>query len=505
MMKKILVPLLAVYILTHSVGCTSSDVQEESDVAAVDDESFAEEGEEDFADGEDAESGEETASSDETGEEMEESGEEVADSELEEGGEEQLDEGEELAEEDTTEESGDAEGEELALDDGDEESEFPEEVADETSVAEEGGAGGENVAATEPPPSDESLFTENSAEPSLTANVPSDGPIASTADDLFQDSAPIAAAPTNYLPLLKIKDVPFERDGALMNRVYIARAGDTLDGVSQKIYGSDRVGDLRRWNPTVRRSPKVGEKIYYNSPRDPQDSSRMLTYYEDVGAAPQVHVTREGDNIRELGRSLLGHNDGWKEIWSTNLDVASKGELPAGIELKYWPETSAPVAAPVLAQTQTPPPVDPMAMPPADPGQMDNSQPFPDPAVAANTAPPNDPMMGEPMPDPNAAAPVDPMAANLSGDASTQPPPTVDTAATNPAPAPVAATSAPPPVPAEADPVKKKAPAAADVAATDDTTMLLAVVGVALLLLVGVFMIMRKNRARQIDLSQTQV
>ncbi|MCM2281172.1 MAG: hypothetical protein NDI61_04925 [Bdellovibrionaceae bacterium] len=498
MMKKLLIPLVAVYVLTHSVGCTSGDVQEESDVAAAEGEEFAEEGEGDFAEGEEAESSEESASTDEETEESADEaaadeGEEVAqEDEAVEEGDEELDEGEEVAEEDAAGEEKAAEGgDELAMDEGDEDSEFPEDVADETNVAEN----------TEPAPSDESLFANNNTEPPLPSDATAD--TAAPADDLFKESSPVAAAPVSYAPLQKIKDAPFERGGALLNRVYIARPGDTLSGVSQKIYASNRTKDLQNWNPGVRKSPPVGAKIYYSSPRDPQDSSRMLTYYEDMGITPQVHVTRDGENIRELGRSLLGNADGWKEIWSTNLDVASKGALPSGVELKYWPESAAgSVPTPIASNTAMP--TDPMGgLPPSDP----MSAPPVDPTMAANQPPPgSDPMAippGEPMPDPSMGGmpPTDPAATQAAN--SPADPMAADPAATTP---PVAGTTGePPPPPVDADPVKKKAPAAADLAATDDTTMLLAVVGVALLLLVGVFMIMRKNRARQIDLSQTQV
>lgn len=526
MMKKLLVPLLAVYLLTHTVGCTSSDVQDESDVAAADDESFAEEGESDYADGEEEEPGDESASADEEssedgeevadGEEADEEleqaegsegeGEEVADGE---DGEEELEQGEEVADgEEATEDGSGGEGEEdLAMDEGNEESEFPEDVADETEIA-----------STEAAPSDESLFTANNAEAAPAAPEP-EAP-AAPADDLFNNSSPVAMAPApaTYAPLQKIKDAPFERGGALLNRVYVAREGDTLKGISQKIYGSDRASDLKKWNAGVRNSPRIGEKIYYSSPRDPQDSSRMLTYYEDMGIAPQVHVTKEGDNIRELGKSLLGHGESWKELWSTNLDVASKGALPPGIELKYWPEAAG--AAPQMPLAQNPPA--PQEPPPMDPG-MGGTPPTDPTMMAQNQMPPTDPTMAEPMPDPtNGGLPTDPSMATqnqmpdpMSGGMPTDPsmgqaqttdptmqPPT-DPGQMNPPP--VVAQPEQPASPMDADPVKKKAPAAADIAASEDTTMLLMVVGVALLLLVGVFIIMRKNRARQIDLSQTQV
>ncbi len=488
MTKKLLVSLLAVCLLAHTVGCTSGDVQEESDVAAADDEGFAEEGESDYADGEEG-SGDDSATIDEEDgaevaeEEGEAGSEEVADAEMEdgeEGGEvadAEMEDGEEGGEvADGTEAMG--EEEDLAMEDGDEDSEFPEDVADETAVADTGSQ-----------PSDESLFTANNNE--TTEPMPEPEIPAVPADDLFKNSAPVAAAPVAYAPLQKIKDAPFDRGGALLNRVYLARKGDTLKAVSQKIYGSDRASDLRKWNPGVRNSPRVGEKIYYSSPRDPQDSSRMLTFYEDMEVAPQIHVTRDGDNIRELGASLLGNGESWKELWSTNLDVASKGDLPAGIELRYWPESAVAAAPPPLAQN--PSPMDPTAMGGTDPM---------DPTMAQNQMPPADPMQ-EPMPEPAPSEmPMDPtMAQNQPTDPTMQPP--ADPGQMSPPPA--TGQIEPPANPLDADPVKKKAPATADLASSEDTTMLLMVAGVALLLLVGVFIIMRKNRARQIDLSQTQV
>ena len=69
------------------------------------------------------------------------------------------------------------------------------------------------------------------------------------------------------IPLNKIISVPYRKAGYLVNAIYIARPGDTLEGISQKIYGFDQSDDLRKINPHLRsRLVKVGDKIYYNSP-----------------------------------------------------------------------------------------------------------------------------------------------------------------------------------------------------------------------------------------------
>ena len=72
----------------------------------------------------------------------------------------------------------------------------------------------------------------------------------------------------------------------------------------------------------------------------PNDSDQLLLYYEDINVAPQVYISKEGDNIRKVSMELLGDEGSWKEVWATNLHVDSKGQIPGGLELKYWPHTS---------------------------------------------------------------------------------------------------------------------------------------------------------------------
>ena len=116
--------------------------------------------------------------------------------------------------------------------------------------------------------------------------------------------------------------------------------------------------------------------------------------------------------------------------------------------------------------------------------------------MAANQPPPADPMQVPP--------PADPMAG--------APPPAPDMAATDPmagstpemAPPPVAGTTGDVPPPPPAEPVMKKTPATAEVA-EDDMTTTMGIAGLGLVGLAVLFIMMKKNRARRIDLSQTQV
>ena len=136
----------------------------------------------------------------------------------------------------------------------------------------------------------------------------------------------------------KIKDKPYNSAGFLVNAVYIARDGDSMQSLSQKIFGSDQIQSLYAINPHLKaRAVKTGDKIYYPSPHRPQDSDQLLFYFEDKGIPPNYHQVSEGENIRAVATSLLGHKDSWKEVWATNLELDSKGQLDQAITIKYWP------------------------------------------------------------------------------------------------------------------------------------------------------------------------
>ena len=147
----------------------------------------------------------------------------------------------------------------------------------------------------------------------------------------------VTPAPKKWVSYKKIKNKPYNMAGFLINAVYIAREGDSGQSISQKIFGSDQVEKLYAINPYLKaRSVKTGDKIYYPSPNRPQDSSQLLFYFEDKGIPPQYHQGQAGENIRTIASSLLGHQDSWKEIWATNPDLESKGQLNQAITIKYW-------------------------------------------------------------------------------------------------------------------------------------------------------------------------
>ena len=295
--------------------------------------------------------------------------------------------------------------------------------------------------------------------------------------------------------LQKVKTQPFRDHKILANAVYIARDGDTKESISQKVFGSDaRVKELCLVNKhNCSRDVKVGDKFYYNSPQRPNDDTVVKTFYEDAGVAPVTYSAKAGDNIRKVGKTLLGSDRSWMELWATN-EVESKGDLDEGTQLKYWPNSEAPTqtmakneagkaeAAGTTGDAAAPPPGGDAGPPPPAPDQAAAAPPpVPDQAAAA---PPPPAENLPPAPDQNQAA--------AAGTAEPPPPP-------------------PPPPPADTA-QNRKEPAAVDASggmSDPNQTVALAVGAVLLLAAAGLFISIRKKRARrQIDFNtstQTQI
>ena len=342
MMKRVLASLVAIGMATQLAGCTSSGPKEETDAATSPDASeFSDESKGDFTDGvKNAEGGDAVkppgdvaaAPVDGAGENLDLDAPVDAPADT-------------AAASPTPDKGGD-----LSLEDADPEHEFPENVAQAPPSTDAPPA---DAQAAAPAPTDEQLFA---AKPSDEAKPQDATAQAAPEPPLAAEAKPVRAVV--FAPLMKVKDQPFSQKGALLNRVYISRQTDTWKGVSAKVYGSDKAKDLKRWNPGIAsRALKVGDKVYYNSPKDPSDNSRMLSYYEEQGTPAQVYTTKDGDNLRKVGKDLLGDKDSWKELWVTNRDLASKGALPAGVDVKYWNDAAG-AGAPAQTMASQQPPAD---------------------------------------------------------------------------------------------------------------------------------------------------
>lgn len=277
-----------------------------------------------------------------------------------------------------------------------------------------------DVAASEP--------TTNSTEltPSTTVEAPAPTPepvpdmAASGVTDMDQQKpAPKA--------LQKVAETPWKMGSKWVNGIYFARPGDTLQSISQTIYGDDRSKELQKINPTYKsRDVKPGDKIYYASTVRPDDSEKILTYYEEKNIPAKTYVAKSGDNIRKISKELLGYPEAWKEVWASNT-VESKQEIPEGTELRYWDSaalasTGAPsqdMAAatnpePMPPQEPMPPADSTMPPPPADPSMANNELPPPPPSelppppdMAASDLPPPPPPADIPPPPPPPPPPMD--------------------------------------------------------------------------------------------------
>ncbi len=304
------------------------------------------------------------------------------------------------------------------------------------------------------------------------------------------DTQHVADSSAPKASLKKTRDAPFTVGGQLLNSVYVARSGDDYKKIAKAIFGDAKKSkSLKSGNPAIAKV-NVGDKVYYNSPNRPTDDTAMKTYQEDTGAAPEVYVAREGDDLKKVARSLLGSTKNWKEPWVTNTDLESKGALVAGTEIRYFKQgieaagsgggmDGAKIAkndvAPFSpADQMMPPPLDQMAPPPAD-------------QMAANSMPPPpaDQMLPPP-PDMGGAA---------SGTTVAElPPPPAEMA---PPPPPPVEQAPPPPPPMEAKPPSTHLVAnAAEGMSNDDLMMGLGAAGILAAGIAGM-MVIRKRRQQK--------
>lgn len=321
----------------------------------------------------------------------------------------------------------------------------------------------------------------------------------STVRSSTKSSGSTAKASTGGLKKVALTTPYQGADGGWINTVYVVRPKETLTDISMKIFASDRSADLKKIGENSflkSRAPRVGDKIYYSSPNRPDDSSRTLLYQEDMGLVPETYVAKKGDNLKKVSKELLGFDNAWKEVWTSN-SVESQASLKEGELLRYW------VEAPTMAAT-LPPPLPPPTSGASlvDPSQMPDSAGLgtalpPPPADANANLPP--PPAGTEMP-PMGTDGMDPMAAG-GVDSFPPPPPPMDEVAELPPPPPAEE-------PQEAAPRKKinldEEVASEEGGLDSDTMMSLGALGVLVALLALVIIRRKKQKAAQLQAEQEQ-
>lgn len=345
-----------------------------------------------------------------------------------------------------------------------------------------------------PPTTMEPMTNDLAMEPPTTTTTGAEEiapPIQDLAEQQTLPSEPSAAETDLDQPkpvrrsLQKVASTPWKIGSKWVNAIYFARPGDSLESISQTIYGDDRTKELKNINPTYKnRDVKPGDKVYYASVVRPDDNGQIITFFEEKNIPAKTYVSKPGDNIRKLSQELLGYPEAWKEIWAYNNNVESKQDIDGGIELRYWDAQAhlgTPPSMPMAEQIPSTPPTTPEAPPMDDP-------------MAQNTMSPP-PMPGEELP------PPPDMGQNMAGNELPPPPPPMDL------PPPPPAEMAPPPPPPP--PMNQQQNIAAEEPATSeqDSTLALGAVAVAVLGAVALIMVRRKRKQREMDqaLGETHV
>jgi len=307
------------------------------------------------------------------------------------------------------------------------------------------------------------------APPAATIAEPAPAPEQSTAEATTDLDQPKPASRS----LQKVASTPWKVGSKWVNGIYFARPGESLDSISQTIYGDDRTRDLKKINPTYNnRDVKPGDKIYYASVTRPDDSEKILTFFEEKGIAPQTYVAQSGDNIRQVSQKLLGYPEAWKEVWASN-SVESKQEIPEGTELRYWDMAAAASAG--------------------SGGRSDvASNTNPNPGAEGNAAVP--PPMPEipPMPDAQMTPPPPP---------DLPPPPDMQADAGMPPPPPPADIPPPPPPPMETAPPPQQAQVD-DGGSTSEEDQTLVMGAVAAAVIGGAVLAIVRRKRRQKEMEQ---
>ncbi|MCB0364171.1 MAG: hypothetical protein H6624_13725 [Bdellovibrionaceae bacterium] len=486
-MKKFLVLLLPLFLVIGFTSCSSSDIDsdEAAEAGASDSGDMAEGGDDELIEGGDSDG-------------FEEGGDDLAIDGTDGGGDDLTSEGEsEFAE---SSDVGDSMSEDGFTDDG-----FADEAGGESDdmlsdISEEPAGdmadSGDGFEPT-PEPTETADLADSSApayeeettseDTSSYADSGDSGMSAASGDDMGGMDEP-----KKWVPVKKIASTPYRKNGVLVNAVYLARPDDTMDGISQKIYGANKKEELYKVNTTLRsRGVKVGDKVYYNSPRRPADENQLMTFYEDSGMSADIYTAKDGENIRVISKKLLGNENSWKEVWATNADVESKGELAEGTQLRYWAAGAAAPAPPPMAAAPADDEMPEVGGPTDEPPEMAMTDELPPPPAGDFEAPP-------PPPPPTEVADLD----------TPPPPPPGDFEAPPPPPPPVGAGSVeppPPPPPAEPPPGGGDGGPTADAMSeldflnSDDPnqTMALGVGALLLLASVALFVVVRKKKRRQ--------
>lgn len=358
------------------------------------------------------------------------------------------------------------------------------------------------------PPVDSSLAPETTmggavTEMNETAALTETPIIETPVDSSASIETPVAAAEVKEASakpaassnaLKKISEtVPYKHGEGFVNTVYIARPKEKLADISRAIYGMDKSKELKAINGFLKsRSPKGGDKVYYISPNRPTDSSRTISFYEDTGMMASTYVAEKGENLHKVSKKLLGYDNAWKEVWTTN-EISSKTKLAKGDSIRYWRGAEQIQTSPTLANNDGAAKI--VESPAQIPEQMSPPQ-----EVAMNTPPPQE--MAPPQPQAAQELPPPPpppadMQQPVAQQQELPPPPPQEMTPPPPPPQEVAAA----PVPPVKQHNMEEEPAAEEM--NSDTTMMIGVVAV-LVAALALVLVRRNKKKKEADLASIE-
>ena len=139
----------------------------------------------------------------------------------------------------------------------------------------------------------------------------------------------------------KIPGAALQKKGALLNRFYFVRNGDTPEAVGTLLYGDAARGkDLVKWNGG---GWKAGKLLYYASPTQPEEHE-MRSFYQERNVPPEEYLIQQGDSLFKVAKAKYGNQGSWKEVAVIN-GFNKVEKVEPGTRIVLYPTDLKPYAA----------------------------------------------------------------------------------------------------------------------------------------------------------------
>ena len=113
--------------------------------------------------------------------------------------------------------------------------------------------------------------------------------------------------------------------------VYIVEEGDTLTGISQKLFGSFRFyGEIRRFNNLSKGAIlQLGQKL-----KVPIVKSKINTSLVETTKFDRIHKIISGESLAKISKIYYGKSSNWRKIYeANNTKIKDPNDLEIGLEI----------------------------------------------------------------------------------------------------------------------------------------------------------------------------